>query len=305
MERSNDNFIMLPTVDFCFKELMQNPKVRKGFIAALLKISPEEIKETNLLPTILRKESKDDKMGILDVRVVMDKGIQLDLEMQVAYFAHWDKRTLFYLSKMYTEQINAGEPYEKLQKCIHVSILDFIHFPNDKEFYRTIHLRDDKTGEIYTDVFEIQILELQKLPDEVKDGEDIIKWMRFFSGKEREEFKDMAKTDEYLDEAYNTLLKLSADEQKRLEYEAREKALRDYNSQMSSAQKMGLKQGIERGATLKLIRQVCKKLPRNFSVPEIADMLEEDEDSIQKIYDVAVKYAPDYDTDKIAEELIS
>ena len=24
---NNDNFIMLPTVDFCFKELMQNPKV--------------------------------------------------------------------------------------------------------------------------------------------------------------------------------------------------------------------------------------------------------------------------------------
>ena len=30
------NFIMLPTVDFCFKELMQNAKVRKGIIAALL-----------------------------------------------------------------------------------------------------------------------------------------------------------------------------------------------------------------------------------------------------------------------------
>lgn len=29
-ERTNENFIMLPTVDFCFKELMQNPKVRKG-----------------------------------------------------------------------------------------------------------------------------------------------------------------------------------------------------------------------------------------------------------------------------------
>ena len=33
---NNDNFIMLPTVDFCFKELMQNSKVRQGFIAALL-----------------------------------------------------------------------------------------------------------------------------------------------------------------------------------------------------------------------------------------------------------------------------
>ena len=34
--RTDDEFIMLPTVDFCFKELMRNEKVRKGIIAALL-----------------------------------------------------------------------------------------------------------------------------------------------------------------------------------------------------------------------------------------------------------------------------
>ena len=57
----------------------------------------------------------------------------------------------------------------------------------------------------------------------------------------------MAKTNEYLDEAYNTLLNLSADDQKRLEYEAREKALKDYNSQISSAEKRGRKAGEEIG----------------------------------------------------------
>ena len=41
-----DNFIMLPTVDFCFAELMKNDKVRKGFIAALLGVSPEEVEDT-------------------------------------------------------------------------------------------------------------------------------------------------------------------------------------------------------------------------------------------------------------------
>ena len=54
----NDNFIMLPTVDFCFKELMKNPKVRKGFIAAVLEKQPEEIANTILISTELRKESE-------------------------------------------------------------------------------------------------------------------------------------------------------------------------------------------------------------------------------------------------------
>ena len=65
---------------------MRNEKVRKGIIAALLGVRPEEIKETRLLPTILRKEYEDDKYGILDVRVEMHDGTQIDFEMQVAEF---------------------------------------------------------------------------------------------------------------------------------------------------------------------------------------------------------------------------
>lgn len=60
-KRNSDNFIMLPTVDFCFKELMKNAKVRKGFVAAILGQDPETIRKTILVPTELRKESEDDK----------------------------------------------------------------------------------------------------------------------------------------------------------------------------------------------------------------------------------------------------
>ena len=47
-------------------------------------------------------------------------------------------------------------------------------------------------------------------------------------------------------------MKLSADDKKRLEYEAREKALRDYNTQMSSAEKRGLEHGYKRGEKIGL-----------------------------------------------------
>ena len=244
---TQSNFIMLPTVDFCFKELMQNPKVRKGFISALLDLSPDEVEDTVLLPTLLPRDSADDKLGIMDVRVLLKDGTQMNMEMQVKYFEYWDERALFYFSKMFDSQIRKGESYEKLQKCIHVSILDFIHFPNDNKCYRRIHFRDDQTSQLYSDKMELQILELKKLPPEVKTGEDVLAWMRFFSSKNKEEFQNMAKTNEYFDEAYNTLLNLSADEKKRLEYEAREKALKDYNTQISSAEKRGLKAGEEIG----------------------------------------------------------
>ena len=79
MAQSNDNFIMLPTVDFCFKELMQNENVRKGFIAALLGREPDDIKKTTLLPTGLLPEYEDDKLGVLDAAVLLEDGTQIDL----------------------------------------------------------------------------------------------------------------------------------------------------------------------------------------------------------------------------------
>ena len=53
----------------------------------------------------------------------------------------------------------------------------------------------------------------------------------------------MAGTDEYIKEAYRELEKMSADEKARLEYEAREKAIRDYNSQINSALRRGEEEG--------------------------------------------------------------
>ena len=65
-----DNFIMLPTVDFCFAELMKN-----------------------------------DKLGILDVHVLLADGTRMNMEMQVKYFECWDERVLFYMGRMFAGQI--------------------------------------------------------------------------------------------------------------------------------------------------------------------------------------------------------
>lgn len=253
---SNNQFIMSPTNDFCFKELMQNPKIRKGFIAGILKKTPEEITETILLPAETRRDYADEKLSILDVKVLLADGTRMDLEMQVAYFGSWDKRVLFYLSKLYTEQIQKGDDYEKLKKCIHVGVLDFIRFPESEECYHKINLCNCKSGEIYTDLLELHILELPKLPkvrakleqgEMVSDDEMVLQWMEFFSCKTQEDFETMAKQDEYMEEAVNTLFKLSADEQKRVDYEAREKAIRDDRAKLDWATKVGLEEGLAKG----------------------------------------------------------
>ena len=244
--KAKDNFLMSPKVDYCFKELLAYSEIRKGFIAAILNKDPEEIAETTLMPTILSKDTEDGKYGILDVRVRMKNGSQMDLEMQVAPFEFWNNRVIFYLSKMYAEQVKEGDKYKNLKPCIQVSILNFNLFHEDRTCFREIAFCDLTTKQKYTDLLEIYVLELKKLPLEQKEEPLIIKWMRFLAAESREDFEKMAGEDNYINEAYEVLQKLSADERKRLEYEARQKAIRDYDSQMSSSREEGIRIGEDR-----------------------------------------------------------
>lgn len=278
-----DDFIMHPTVDFCFKELMQNENVRKGVVAAILEKRPEEIDKTTLLPTVLQTEYPDEKYGILDVKVLLKDKTQIDFEMQIMYFAYWTERLLFYLGKMYTGQLKKGEGYEKLKKCIQVSILDFIHFEKDDRCYRKILFCDKKTGQQYTDLMEIQILELKKLPKEEQNETGIIRWMRFFKAKERKEFEKMAQKDPYIQEAYEVLKYISADEKKRLEYEAREKAIRDYNTQMYSARKLGEEIGEKIGEQKGIASIVTVMLKKGNTAEEISDLTGVELDIVKNI----------------------
>ena len=58
-KEKQEDFIMLPTVDFCFKELMQNDNIRKNIIAALLMFRPVRWRTQNLC---LRFSEKNRKM---------------------------------------------------------------------------------------------------------------------------------------------------------------------------------------------------------------------------------------------------
>ena len=83
----------------------------------------------------------------------------------------------------------------------------------------------------------------------------------------------MAQKDEYIEEAYDELKKLSLDEQKRMEYELRQKAIRDYNSQMNSAERRGEARGEKRGRQLTLKHLIRTNIEAGKSLEEIAEFL--------------------------------
>ena len=175
-----DEFLMKPKIDFAFKEIMMNEKARIGFLSAILKIEPAEIKETQILNTYLRKEHEEDKQGILDVRILMNNNTEIDTEIHLSELKVWADRSLFYISKMYTEQIKQGQKYDVFKKCVSISILDFILFeeptnvsddskpPSQSNFYSCFHIWEDSRHFLFTDKMEFHVIELPKLPPELK-----------------------------------------------------------------------------------------------------------------------------------------
>lgn len=294
--KENQDFIMKPKVDFCFKELMNDAKVRQGFLAALLGLRPEDIVETVLMPTHLSQQFEEDKLGILDVRVLLNNRAQINIEIQIAPFRAWPERSLFYWSKMYIEQIKAGDPYDKLDKCIHVGILDFDLFPDDEQYFSSFHLSEDDRNQLYTDKIEIHILELGKLKRYEYPENELLSWAKFMNAEHRKELEAMSEKNEYLGKACETLINLSSDEQKRLEYEAREKAIRDHNYLINysleegrrigleEGLKEGLKEGLEKGASDLIVSLTLKKAQKGLTPAEIADILEVDLSEVKEIY---------------------
>ena len=71
----------------------------------------------------------------------MNDDTEIDIEIQLSILNVWADRALFYLAKMYTEQINSGDDYTTFKKCVSISILDFELFKDSSEFYSCFHIR--------------------------------------------------------------------------------------------------------------------------------------------------------------------
>ena len=133
--------IISPKFDYFVKELFHDATVLKYFIGDVMGISQEKIRSVRLKNTFLRKRYRKQKGGILDVLAELNDDTKIDIELQAKVYEDWDKRQLFYLSRMYVEDMQVGEEYYTLKKCVGISIQNFNM--TDREKYHTVYyLRD-------------------------------------------------------------------------------------------------------------------------------------------------------------------
>lgn len=77
-----------------------------------------------------------------------------------------------------------------------------------------------------------------------------------------------------------------------------------YNDGVEEGRAEGYSSGIAEGAVHHLVASVVKKVQKNKTLDQIADELEESVETIQPIYDIVKKHAPEYDVDAITTEVL-
>lgn len=250
--------------DYAFRELFSHESIRKQFISDVSGIPLAEIKSVRMDNPFLRKRYRMQKRGILDVAVVLNNDTRIDIELQIQLQKYWKKRNLFYLAKLYTDDLRVGENYARLRKCITISILDFELIQGEK--YHNVYTLRDKNGNEFTDLFEIHIIELSKA---LNGSEAIDDWIRLFNAESMEDLQMIKTHNAGILQAMEVVREMSLSRKLRLTYDAHMKAVRDKKAREEYVMDLGEARG--RAATLLLILESKGEVPETLRAHILAE----------------------------------
>ncbi len=255
---------LTPKNDIIFKKIFGskgNEDILKDFLSAILE---EEITEVEIQKDMqLEKINMTDKTGILDIKALTNRNIQINIEMQIVNQQNMEKRTLFYWSKLYTQGIHEGELFYKLKKTITINLLDF-HYFDTKQYHTKWHIVEDiEKDKRLTDVLEIHFIELPKFIETNTNVEGRKEeWLYFIDNSKREMVNMAVQKNKVIEKAKEELDYLTGDEETKRMAELREKGIRDYNSGMAYAKEQGLKEGLQQGeqkTKIEVAKEMLKK----------------------------------------------
>ena len=240
--------ILDPKIDFVFKNIFgssKHPRILISFLNSVLKpknlISKVEIKNTDI-----EKHFVEDKFSRLDVKAETNTGEIINVEIQLKNEYNMIKRSLYYWSKLYEEQLSEGEDYSELKRTVCINILNFKYLKNDR-FHNGYRLKEIETQEELSDLLEIHFIEIPKLDKNSDEKDMLVAWTEFLKNPESEKVRSLEMTIEEIREAKDELVRLSNDEEQRQIYEMRSKILKDKISALNKAKKEGVEEGIKQG----------------------------------------------------------
>ena len=283
--------LLKPKIDVVFQSLFSkdNLEITKEFAEALLEEKIESI-TINEDKTLLR-EHINDKLGILDLELDINNNKKVDVEIQLVSRKDFDKRLIWYFSKLYSKQAKKGEDYSRVKKVVLFAIIDFdLEKTKDiKEMETVWKLRETKNHQkILTQEIEIHIIEIKKAREMYKNNKNNKKawWILFLEDPNSKEVNRIMKNNKGVRDAVVKVMELSEDEKmERLAF-LREKAIMDEKAIRAGGYDDGYKEGKEQGIkeknkqTEKIVRKLKAK---NMTTKEISAIVEISTKEVEKI----------------------
>ena len=278
-----------PKLDVVFQALfgeVGNESITKGFLETILERKIDSI-DLSRNP-ILRREFKDEKLGVLDIIAKLDKNEICNIELQIVDKKNIIERILYYWSRLYSRQIKSGEDYKILQKAIVILITDFkIENLEELDYHSRWKIMEDKQGKkiILTQKLEIDIIELPKIIGKEKEQDNLLDWLYFLENPKSERVTEKMKENENLKEAVKKLDNLSEDEKMQRIADLRQKAIMDEKAIYEKGLEVGIEKGIMEGSQKEKIEIAKKMLDLKIDKETIAEATGLTEQEIEKILD--------------------
>jgi predicted transposase/invertase (TIGR01784 family) len=289
---------MSPKQDIVFKMLFGDQHysdILAAFLKAVL-LKPDEdfdnLKLLNPLPeadyekvtienSFVSGNDPRRKKIVLDVHARLTSGKEIDVEMQVHKQSFLAQRVALYVAQMLASQSREGQPYRELcpAVCILITAFDFIENPH---YHNRYTMFDPDTGSEFTDLLEINVLDLTKIPATSQDAEPVlVSWLRFLNTNDEEERKMLAQTNPDILKAYKRLEEISDNPAARLLLEAHRREEMDFEAFIYDATQKGLVKGRVEGREEERMKYARKMLAKGQLLKEVRDFFDLSDQEVQ------------------------
>ncbi len=258
------------TNDIIFKLLFGVEK-REHILRALLNAvlglkGRQRITKLVILNPAFDKSSALAKNCILDIKAEDGRGRRFNVEVQVSRDPDYLKRSLYYVTSLFSEQLRAGDGYEKISKAISLSFLDYTLFPDLESLHSVYRLYDEEHKKRFPDVLDLHYVEVSKFkkdkPQELRSSFErwlhILKFGELYCDETESIPAELLK-DEEVHMALKTYRQISASEEVRELLRSREMAERDQITRLNRARLEGKLEG-QREGKLEGQREMARRL---------------------------------------------
>ena len=271
--------IVKPKLDVGFKLLFTSPaneNLLRSLLSGLLDMDEKSIRSIQIQNGELLPEEANKKFGRTDIRLLLqmttDNNKVVNIEIQLKHQDDFDDRSLFYWSKLFVSDLNAGDEYSELPETICLNIINFNMF-ECKEYHSHFQILEKNRHELLSDKFAVHFYELPKMPEGIAENADLMTlWLKLINSESEEDLKMLETVKEpSIVKAVSFIRHMSADEKTKELARLEEKRLHDEASIIGTARRQGIAEGKAAGLAKGLAKgkiESVRTLMRNAGISE-------------------------------------